>query len=153
MRDPNAASNPAASREQRSGAGAWTGWHPSVRARSPQQPEASNHAGGYVSSLLGLKGANSVSIIEEHGGEPDAGTSTPPALRGDLRPTYDQMYLAEKLNEVAPQGHLSWRAVQNLNSDFGVRKVSDSMRLAHGFAPPGMRSAYAYVRKLCSEQP
>ena len=85
--------------------------------------------------------------------ETDAGTSTPPALRGDLRPTYDQMYLAEKINEVAPQGHLSVKAIQHLNSRYGVRAVSDAMRATHGFAPSGIRSAYAYVHKLCSEQP
>jgi hypothetical protein len=94
-----------------------------------------------------------VSISEERAGETDAGGSTPPALRGDLRPTYDQIYLMEKLNEVAPQGHLSVKAVQNLNSRYGVRRVSDAMRAVHGFAPPGIRSAYAYIRKLCSEQP
>jgi hypothetical protein len=45
------------------------------------------------------------------------------------------------------------KAVQNLNSRYGVRRVSDAMRAVHGFAPPGIRSAYAYIRKLCSEQP
>jgi len=63
-----------------------------------------------------------------------------------LRPTYDQMYLMEKINEVAPKGRLTPAAIQRLNSKFGISPVVDALRSMRGFPPPqGFRSPYAYL--------
>lgn len=118
-----------------------------MRARY-QQPEARDHAGGYVLGLL-RKGAISVNS-EDHGERVVA----PPVPGGAVlqRPTEDQMYLADRINDTAPKARLTPAALQKLNAEFGVRIVSDALRYVRGFPPDELRSAYPYVRAICRRQ-
>ena len=77
-----------------------------------------------------------------------------PTLRAGLetRPTPDQMYLADRICQTAPQARLTPAALQKLNSEFGVRIVSDALRYVRGFPPAELRSPYPYVRRICQRQ-
>jgi hypothetical protein len=66
----------------------------------------------------------------------------------DTRPTPDQMYLASRVSETAPRSsaRLSVRALQKLNTRYGVQAVTDALRCLRGFPPDvAVRSPYAYV--------
>ena len=70
----------------------------------------------------------------------------------DNRPTHDQIYLAEKVNdryEGGSRGLVTPAVLQRWNRRYGVVLVSDALRLLHGF-PPGdqVRSPYAYLAHI-----
>jgi hypothetical protein len=70
----------------------------------------------------------------------------------DERPTYDQIYLASRLNDVAPQGHLTIAGLQRLNTRYGVAAVVSAMRTLRGYTPEELHSAYAYLAAMLKEQ-
>jgi hypothetical protein len=70
----------------------------------------------------------------------------------DLRPTYDQLYLMDKINDAAEKPSLTIAAVQRLNTRYGVAVATSAMRMLRGFPPEApLLSGYAYVEKLCRE--
>lgn len=116
-------------------------------------------------SLAGLgntsTGDNSVNNLSRLGiwdspAAPVNGAATTAATRrNDERPTHDQLYLvgwfAPSSAEVdAAQPRLTPAAIQKLNCRYGVRTVTDALRLFHGFPPEiAVRSPYAYVEGIC----
>lgn len=70
----------------------------------------------------------------------------------DQRPTFDQLYLAERLSVDAPKGRISPAAIQRLNTRYGVQTVVDAMRLMRGFPPEiAVRSPFAYLEGICKK--
>jgi hypothetical protein len=64
----------------------------------------------------------------------------------DTRPTHDQLYLASVVSDLAPKGRISVRALQKLNTRYGVQAVTDALRCLRGFPPEvAVRSPYAYL--------
>lgn len=82
-------------------------------------------------------------------------TPEPPkakARAASSRPTEDQTYLAAKISDAwgLTNGHLGPAAIQKLNTEYGIEKVSSSLRLLHGFPPEeAISSAYAYLVEMC----
>lgn len=73
--------------------------------------------------------------------------------RKDLRPTYDQMYLMDRINTFTERGRLTPAAIVRLNAKYGVPVVVSSMRLLRQAAPEhvlGVQSAYAYLARMCA---
>jgi hypothetical protein len=66
----------------------------------------------------------------------------------DTRPTHDQIYLAERINQDAAQGHLSVPAIQRLNNRYGPAAVTVALRMLRGFPPEKLTSAYAYLATM-----
>lgn len=68
------------------------------------------------------------------------------------RPSYDQMYLVERIN-TASEGRapLTVAAVQRLNLDYGISVVSDALRSMRVLVGDGaeIRSPYPYLDKIC----
>lgn len=93
-----------------------------------------------------VNGTHHVSVVpagsarEEHAGDTE---------KADMRPTHDQIYLAEKVNEHYEGGHrglVTPGALQRWNACYGVGLVTGALRLLHGFPPEDeVRSPYAYV--------
>jgi hypothetical protein len=77
-----------------------------------------------------------------------------PASRDNQRITDDQAYLRGKVNTANEESpDLTWSALQRLNARYGVRTVTSSLRVLHGFPPPKpVRSVYAYLESLCCKQ-
>ena len=73
---------------------------------------------------------------------------------GDFRPSHDQMYLASRLNDIAPKGRLTPAALQKLNEEFGRTRVTDALRVMRGFPPESgfTSSLYGYVAAICKEE-
>lgn len=72
--------------------------------------------------------------------------------REDLRPTYDQLYLAERINEASPNGQITIPAIQKLNRLYGVAPVTSAMRAFRGFPPEDLRTAYGYLSAILKGQ-
>lgn len=76
-------------------------------------------------------------------------------LKQDLRPTYDQLYLMEKINYFTERGKLTIASIQRLNMKYGVGPVVSSMRVLRQDAPEhklGVQSAYAYLERMLKEK-
>ena len=87
-----------------------------------------------------------------YGGPSEDGPLLPSVARiEDTRPTPDQLYLAEKISDLAPQGRITLAGLQRLNTLYGVSTVTDALRMTRGFPPSDLRSAYGYVDKLCKD--
>jgi hypothetical protein len=86
-------------------------------------------------------------------GEPSAPLarpSLPATIDEDPTPTADQIYLADALSKVAPQGRITEAGISRLNRRYGVATVTHALRTARGFGV-NIRSAYGYVDKLCKD--
>lgn len=62
----------------------------------------------------------------------------------DLRPTYDQLYLAEKIEGDSP---ITPAVIQRFNGRYGIEAVVSSMRVMHGFCSDISRPV-PYLKKL-----
>lgn len=60
----------------------------------------------------------------------------------DNRPTYDELYLAERLNENAESSYITVAAIQKLNLSYGVTVVEDALRYMRGFCSPAAPFPY-----------
>jgi hypothetical protein len=69
-----------------------------------------------------------------------------------LKPTYDSIYLASRIDERWETRSLSPAAVQKLVNLYGVREVEDALRQLYGFPPEeAIRSPYAYLETMLRE--
>ncbi len=84
-----------------------------------------------------------------YGWSPDDEASKPsaPTATSD-EPSSDQIYLADVLSRVAPEGRISEVALVKLNRRYGLSVVTAALRSAR-MASSDIHSAYAYVDKLC----
>jgi hypothetical protein len=69
---------------------------------------------------------------------------------GDRRPTHDQLYLADRLNENATESRLTPAAIQSLNIRFGVLVVTDALRYMRGFCSPA--APFPYLVRILTQQ-
>lgn len=81
-----------------------------------------------------------------------ASAAANPAAATTTKPTYDQMYLIERINTASEgRGILTPAAVQRLNLTYGLSVVSDALRSMRVLAGDGaqIRSPYAYLDRVC----
>jgi hypothetical protein len=72
-----------------------------------------------------------------------------PILKRDTRPTYDQCYLAGRIDERYGTNEVTIPGIQRLNTRYGVLVVQQAMRELHGFPPlVKVLKPYAYLEAM-----
>jgi hypothetical protein len=71
------------------------------------------------------------------------------AVNLDTRPTFDQMYLAERIELLHDTNEITIAGIQRLNTRYGVAIVTQAMRTVRGFPPATkIEHPYPYVENI-----
>ena len=65
-----------------------------------------------------------------------------------MRPSYDSIYLALRINDTYSSNALTPAALQRLVNVYGVSKVEDALRMMWGFRLKSCRRPFAYLQAI-----
>ena len=69
-----------------------------------------------------------------------------------MKPSYDSIYLASRINERSATTSLTPSGLQRLVNTYGAVAVEDALRSIWGFPPKELRRPYPYLVAILKEQ-
>ena len=69
-----------------------------------------------------------------------------------MKPSYDSIYLASRINETWNSDSLTPAALQKLVNTYGASRVEDNLRMMYGFPPKTCQKPFAYLRAMLENE-